>query len=287
MSLRNWNIAIPSSFTSNLTSLMQRTNAVALVARAAAIFRVKNIYVYRDPLTSDPEALRQVIKLLKYMNTPPYLRKTAFSIDKDLSYAGILPPLKTPLHRDWESIKTLELPQVRLGLVKGKYFGKYIIDVGLDKYVVVKEKYSADKIVPVLLEKVKGKYIWGKVLNEDFLDEMNIYPGYKVVRIKTQIISFLRKWDGLKISTSRKGISISEAYKKLKNDIIKSSNIMILYGSFGYGLDSIFEYYNEKTENICNYNINIVAGQGVATIRIEEAVLISLATLRFLEDLEN
>lgn len=284
MNLRNWSIAIPSSFTSNLTSLIQRTNAVALIARAAAVFRVKNIYVYRDPLTTDPEVLRQVIKLLRYMNTPPYLRKTAFSIDKDLSYVGILPPLKTPLHRDWEAIKALKLPQVRLGLVKGRYFGKYIVDIGLDKYVVVKGKCSTGKIIPVLLEKVKGKYIWGRVLNEDVLDEMSIYPGYKVVRVKTQLINFLKKWDGLKISTSRKGSQISKIYKELKNDIIKSKNILILYGSFGYGLNSIFNYYNEVIENICNYNINLIADQGVATVRVEEAVLISLSILRFLED---
>ncbi len=285
MSLRNWSIAIPSSFTSNLTSLIQRVNAVALVARAVAIFKVKNIYIYRDPLTTDPEALRQVIKLLKYINTPPYLRKTVFSIDKDLSYVGILPPLKTPLHKEWEAIKNLELPQIRLGLVKGKYFGKYIVDVGLDKYVVIKEKHSIGKIIPVQLEKVKGKYIWGRSLDDDMLDEMKIYPGYNVIRVKTKITDFLKKWNGLKISTSRKGVLISKNYRRLRNDIMESNNILILYGTFGYGLDSIFGYYDKKIDDYCDYNINLIEDQGVATVRMEEAVLISLSIFKFIESL--
>lgn len=283
MYYRKWSIAIPSSFTSNLTSLIQRTNAVAMVARAAAIFRIRNIYIYRDPLIQDPEALRQVVKLLRYMNTPPYLRKDVFPLDKDLSYVGILPPLRTPMHMNWEDVKALELPQIRLGLVKGKYFGKYVIDVGLKKYVVVREKCTLNKMIPVMLEKVKGKYIWGRIIDEEDVDGINVYLGYKVVRIKRKIPDFIRMWNGLKIATSRKGVFIGDAYKKLRNNIDKSDDVLIIFGSFEYGLDRIFDYYNEKIDDLFDYNINIVANQGVVTIRVEEAVLISLSLLRFIE----
>ncbi len=282
---REWSIGIPSSFTANLTSLIQRTNAAALIARAAAAFRVKNIYIYRDPLTTDPEVLRQLIKLLRYINTPPYLRKDIFPLDRDLSYAGILPPLKTPLHREWISIKELELPQVRLGLVKGKYFGKYVVDVGLDKYLVVREDVQPGMIIPVQLDKVKGKYIWGRVLEEDELNERGIYPGYKVIRVKNRLPEFLKRFNGLVIGTSRKGDLITDIYREVGEAISKSNKVLILFGSFEYGIDKILEYYKLSPRNMCDFYLNMVMDQGVATIRVEEAVLISLSILRFIENI--
>ena len=282
---REWSIAIPSSFTVNLTSLVQRTIAVALVARAAAIFRVKTIYIYRDPITIDPEILKQVIKIFRYINTPPYLRKDIFPIDKDLSYAGILPPLKTPLHKEWVAIKNLSLPEIRLGLVKGRYFGKYVVDVGLDKYLVVRDDVKIGEVVPVLLEKVKGRYIWGRVLDADELDRLGIYPGFKVVRVRNKLPNFLRKFNGLVVGTSRKGDLITEVYGRVRDDILRTEKVLVLFGSFEYGLDKIFEYYGFSPNNLCDYYINLVKDQGVATIRIEEAVVIALSILRFLENI--
>ncbi len=280
-----WSIGIPSSFTANLTSIIQRTTAAALVARAAAIFRVKTIYIYRDPITTDPEVLRQLIKLLRYINTPPYLRKDIFPLDRDLSYAGILPPLKTPLHKEWVAVKNLQLPDVRLGLVKGKYFGKYIVDVGLDKYLVVRGEVNVGSIVPVELEKVKGKYIWGRVLEDDELDERGIYPGYKVIRVKNRLPEFLRRFGGLVIGTSRKGDLVTEKYESLRHDLSKADKVLILFGSFEYGLDRILEYYDMTPEDVCSYYINLAPDQGVSTIRMEEAVLIALSILRFIENM--
>lgn len=222
---------------------------------------------------------------MRYINTPPYLRKDIFPLDRDLSYAGILPPLKTPLHKEWIAVKDLQLPEVRLGLVKGKYFGKYIVDVGLDKYLVVREEVNIGSIVPVELEKVKGKYIWGRVLEEEELDERGIYPGYKVIRVKNKLPEFLRRFSGLVIGTSRKGDLVTEKYESLRHDLNKADKVLILFGSFEYGLDRILEYYDMAPEDVCNYYINLAPDQGVSTIRMEEAVLIALSIFRFIENM--
>jgi hypothetical protein len=278
-----YNICIPSSFTANLTSLIQRTEAVSHLARASAIFRVKNIYIYKDPLTIDPEVTRQVIKLLRYINVPPYLRRDIFPIDRDLSYAGITPPLKTDLHKEWIAVKNLSLPDIRLGLVRERHFDRYIVDVGLDKFVVIKEKVPLGKIVPVELEKVKGKYIWGKVIDIDELYYRGIYPGYNVVRIKRSLIDFLRNYEGLIIGTSKYGKEVWDIYKNIKKDMEEKRRILILFGSYGYGLDKIFEYYGVNSYDLCDYYINVVYKQGVETIRVEEATYIVLGILRFIE----
>lgn len=284
---RKWIIGLPSSFTSNLTSLIQRSYETALIARAASIFGIDTILFYEDPLSKETkDSLRQVIKILRYLNTPPYLRKDLFQLDRDLSYVGILPPLKTPLHKEKERLSELTLPQVRLGLVKREYFGKHIVDVGLDKEVAIKEDGVREgSVIPVLLEKITNTYIWGKRLSYEEVIDMGIYPGYNIVKIKGSVVDYLRKFKGLKIATSRKGILITKVFDELLDRIKKADEILVLFGSHSYGLYEIFNAYNTRPEDCCDYSLNVIPKQHVETVRTEEAVFISLAILKLIEHL--
>jgi len=105
------------------------------LARAAGIFGVDNIFVYHDPIYHDPEVEKQVIKILRYLAAPPYLKKSIFKRDRDLAYVGMLPPLTLDSHKKWVAIKDLEYPEYRIGYVLGRKAGRYIVDVGLDKPV--------------------------------------------------------------------------------------------------------------------------------------------------------
>ena len=92
-------IAIPASIISDTPHLREKTAKVGLIGRAAAIFRVDEIVVYRDnPKEKQTADLDLIATLLSYMETPQYLRKRLFKIEPQLQYAGILPPLRTPHH---------------------------------------------------------------------------------------------------------------------------------------------------------------------------------------------
>ena len=287
---RVWEIAIPSSFTANLSSLVQRTMITGFLARALAIFGIDTIYIYRDPIIKDMNAEKQFIKILKYMVVPQYLKKDLFPIDRDLSHVGLLPPLRIQLHKEWEAIKNLNLPDVRIGLVIDYKMGRSIIDVGLDKYVAVKGRLGKGNLVIVRLDKVCGKYIKGEVLNKDELKECDVYPGYRVIRLKIKLTDFLKRYDGLIISTSRLGVPIEEIIDEFISELRKSNRVLILFGSFKYGLNEIFKYYNDDVLNYAKFNINLVKNQKVETIRVEEAVYIALSIFKFIEryvELEN
>ncbi|MEM0313394.1 MAG: RNA methyltransferase, partial [Candidatus Bathyarchaeia archaeon] len=73
---KNISIAIPASVVSDTPHLREKTSKVGLIGRAAAIFGVDEIIIYRD----DPEAnqgrdINLIAALLSYMETPQYLKK--------------------------------------------------------------------------------------------------------------------------------------------------------------------------------------------------------------------
>jgi len=278
-------IAIPSSYTLNLSSLTQRTFVLSFLARSAGIFGVRNIYVYHDPINYLPEVEKQIIKILRYLSIPPYLKKLLFKIDRDLAYVGMAPPLTLVSHKKWIAIKDLKYPEYRIGYLIGKRSGRYLIDVGLDKPVAIKEKPKR-KVVVVEINKSTSKYLIGRLLNEDEYKELDFYPGYNVKRLKTSIITFLKKYKGCKVCLSKYGEYIGKKLKHLRYSIAKHDKILLILGSYGYGLYEIFQYYNIEPEKVCDYIINLVYDQKVETIRVEEAALIGLAIFDLIRSTE-
>jgi predicted SPOUT superfamily RNA methylase MTH1 len=87
-------IAVPSSMVSEIGHLREKTIVLGQLGRAAGIYRVDEIIIYRDKV--DESILMKYI--LGYLETPQYLRKHLFDHREELKYAGMLPPLRTPHH---------------------------------------------------------------------------------------------------------------------------------------------------------------------------------------------
>jgi hypothetical protein len=247
------------------------------VARAAAIFGVENIYVYPDPLVRDQDSRRIVPKILRYMNMAPYLRRRYFRLDRDLEYVGLLPPLRTPLHMEKVPISKLNLPEYREGIVLDSRRNRSIIDVGLDKEVVVNEKLQKGKRVFVEINKVSASYLHGRVVEKE---EVPLYTGYRVINVKTRLPRLLDDYDGKLIFTSRKGRPIDKYSEELKKEL--DDRVGMVFGGPSYGLFEILDYYGLSPYNYSDMVINFVPEQNVATIRMEEAVIISLSILNYL-----
>src|SRR5216117_239189 len=94
-------VALPASLTLDVPHLREKTARLGFVSRALATFRVEEAIIYRDRVGAeiDREA-RLIEKMLRYIETPQYLRRLVFKMDPDLQYAGTLPPLRTPNHPD-------------------------------------------------------------------------------------------------------------------------------------------------------------------------------------------
>ena len=94
-------VFIPNSFLAETKDLKLKTSKVGLIGRALALFEVDEVVVYKDLSIPDSEQTEDgdfIAEILKYMDTPQYLRKKAIPIKPELRHVGILPPLRVPHH---------------------------------------------------------------------------------------------------------------------------------------------------------------------------------------------
>lgn len=125
-------VAIPGSIILNAQSPELQSRLAGQLARSCAIFNVDEIVVFNeddqatpvgkpqssdlsngndingagsgDHETFDPNAF--LARILQYVETPQYLRKSLFPMHRDLRMAGILAPLDCPHHLRYEEEST-------------------------------------------------------------------------------------------------------------------------------------------------------------------------------------
>ena len=280
-----FSIAIPASLVSDTPHLREKTTKIGMVGRAAAIFRVEEIIIYRDKTDIDQSKDERFIqKILLYMETPQYLRKKLFKIEPDLRYVGILPPLRTPHHPIEGKTKKLRKGEFREGIVtKTTKRGTYAY-IGVEKQVFIpKLKIPKGKRVTVKIVRVNGK-IEAKLVKRE---EINVYWGYTVKTANFSLKRLVkgRDWD-LKIATSKYGTLITKVIPQLAEKWNEAKNKLVIFGSPTEGLYEIAEREGINLDENVDFVINTIPDQGTETVRTEEAIYASLATLNILNKLE-
>ena len=274
-------VAIPASTTADIPHLREKTLKIGFIGRALAIFRVEEILIYEDKDKDENIKYNQKLigEILNYMATPQYLRKSVFKISPNLRYAGILPPLRTPNHPLKKSLSSVLNGEIRKGLVVKSFREDSLIDIGLDKPIQVRGKFKPGTVLNVKLFKVDDK-VRGEVIPPD---EIQVYWGFKVkVPSKTldEIIGS-EKFD-LKIATSRYGEQLSSIANMIVNRWIKSKKVLLAFGSPVEGLREIVKRRGFKLEELFDFTVNTISNQGVETVRVEEALISTLAVFNYL-----
>jgi len=89
-------VAIPTSSLQDESLKIDKTRKISVLARACAIFQIDTIYVYQEGNNGSDGSFISMI--LKYLETPQFLRRRLFQKVNDLKFAGVLQPLKIPSH---------------------------------------------------------------------------------------------------------------------------------------------------------------------------------------------
>ncbi|VDO20307.1 unnamed protein product [Brugia timori] len=303
-------IALPGSILNNAQSPELRTYLAGQIARSAAVFCIDEIVVYDEtarmksqqredycngqwypdlPVHSgNVECNFHLAKILEFMDCPQYLRKTLFPLQKTLKYAGILNPLDCPHHL---RASDLSVPY-REGVVLDKPIkaGRGpICNVGLYKEPRKDEAISefcpvfglGSFNVPLKTAGIrKRKRYHGCLVNsKQIKQEAGLYWGYKV-RLALSLYDALNaeEYDVI-IGTSERGKPVS----KFEMSFSGKNRILIVFGGLE-GLETAVEAdknINCSTpEELFEHYLNVVPGQGSRIIRTEEAIPITLATLR-------
>ncbi|WP_048058327.1 putative RNA uridine N3 methyltransferase [Pyrococcus yayanosii] len=253
-----WHVFIPDSLLEETHDPKLRAYKVGQIARAAAIFGVEHIWIYR----AGGRDGRFIKTLLEYAETPQYLRKRLFPLMPELRYAGVMPPLQIPSHKPKESPR---IGEIREGFAyrKGK---KLFADIGLDRPALVKgvaqEGRGTFKVIsvkPLRVVPTKPEGYW----------------GYKVHLTRMTLAKTLKKANlDVVIATSRKGVDVRRA------DVTLEGDVGIVFGSPRRGVMEILREFNEDYE--FDVILNTIPGQKTKTVRTEEAVLATLAVLNLM-----
>jgi len=269
-------IAIPASVVSDTPHLREKTSKLGLIGRAAAIFRVDEIVVFPDTLSSSQETEMDVIStILSYLETPQYLRKSLFKLSPALQYAGILPPLRTPHHPLNRRMKELEVGEFREAVTLSTTGKQTLMDIGVEKPAILRCRVSGfGKRVTVKVTKV-GKAVEVELANRD---EAPSYWGYTVTVEKRPLGSFLKKRDfDLTVATSRYGSPFGDLAEAISKRWKEANSVLVAFGAPSQGLGDIAERERHRLVDLVDFVVNTVPKQGTETIRTEEALIASLA----------
>jgi predicted SPOUT superfamily RNA methylase MTH1 len=270
----NLSITIPDSSLSDEQTKRDKSIKIAQFARACSIFRVKRIYIYHDSLShfekDDPHLLKTI---LRYLDTPQYLRKILFPMMHQLQYAGILHPIKAPHHRVVDDIKRIKAGDIRTGVVV-KVKGQLFVEVGLGSLVPFMGDGFEGKKVNVRFTESYPNLKGVQAIEEDIFD----YWGYEVKEVPSisKLLTSVEKTDI--IITSRKGRHFKNIEAQLAEHAKSVQNILVAFGSPKYGLHEILAKEGASIKPY-QYVVNMFPNQGTETVRLEEAVLGGLAIL--------
>ena len=275
-------VAIPASFVSDVPHLREKTFRIGLVGRAVSIFRVDEVIVFTDmPKTDQSRDINLISTILAYMETPQYLRKRLFKIQSELQYAGVLPPLRTLHHPLANRTADLKIGEFREGAVIGYSKEDTLVDVGVEQPALVAgAKLQTNTRVTVKITGL-GKQPKAILANHK---EIKTYWGYRVTVSQVPFGQMVKKklFD-LVVATSRRGKPIDAIMDELVKSWKQSHKILLAFGASTQGLFEIAMHERLKLEDLANFIVNTIPDQGTETVRTEEAVYASLATLNTLE----
>ncbi|KAL8208825.1 hypothetical protein R6Q57_008237 [Mikania cordata] len=198
-------IALPGSIIDNTQSFELATRLAGQIARAATIFRIDEVVIFdnqseslndsdvatKDTSDENESCAAFLIRILKYLETPQYLRKTLFQKHNSLRFVGLLPPLDAPHH-----LRKHEWAPYREGVTlvqQAPTSASTLVDVGLTKNVVIDQALEPGTRVTVAMgtDRRLDDQPRPIVSSSTPREEAGMYWGYKV-RYAANISSALK-----------------------------------------------------------------------------------------------
>ncbi|XP_021830132.1 putative methyltransferase C9orf114 [Prunus avium] len=283
-------VAVPGSIIHNAQSLELATRLAGQIARAMTIFRIDEVVIFdnKSESGSPPEANSDedesgaafLVRILRYLETPQYLRKALFPKHISLRFVGMLPPLDAPHHlrkHEWGPFREGVTLKERSPNPAGT-----LVDVGLSKNVIVDQVLEPGTRVTVAMganRNLDADISHQVVSSSKPREEAGTYWGYKV-RYASNITSVRNEcpykggYDH-SIGTSEHGQIINSSDLTIPT----FRHLLIAFGGLAGLEESIEEDNNLKAKNVrevFDLYLNTCPHQGSRTIRTEEAIFISL-----------
>ena len=260
-------VAIPQSALSDESLKIDKTRKISVLARACAIFKIDTIYVYQEGNSKSEGAL--MVMILKYLETPQFLRRRLFPKINDLKFAGVLQPLKIPSHVTPVNAKKIKSRDIREGLVVSVR-GKKFADVGINQLLRYYGDAPTGKRITVQFKEGYPRLS----IKEIGREEIPQYWGYSV-KERANLFSLLSEWKGNIILTSRKGKTVTN--EQLSKYTKSKEPTLVVFGSPEKGIHEIIGGRMNRVQNA--KSLNFFPNQATQTVRLEEALMGTLAII--------
>jgi methyltransferase len=266
-------IAIPDSSLSDEQTKRDKTIKICQFARACSMFRVKKIFIYHDKTTNTSTEDFSLLKtVLRYLDTPQYLRKLLYPLSDKLEYAGLLHPINAPHHRKLERIRDVKFGDVRVGVIL-MVRGKLHVNIGLSSLVSFEGSGFHGKKVNVKIVSTHPSLKGKEATDYDIKDN---YWGYEVQETYS-LNKLLESTSNTQIIiTSKNGGYVKDNEAKILARLKSFRNLLIVFGTPKKGVDEMLAAEGRRIEAY-EFVLNMFPFQGTKTIRLEEAILGSLA----------
>ncbi|MHC1624796.1 MAG: putative RNA uridine N3 methyltransferase [Methermicoccaceae archaeon] len=264
---RKLTILIPSSLLEEVGDLRVKTYKIGQLARTMSVFQADKMAIYRD---GEVDESRLIDLVLRYAETPQYLRRHLFPRKRELKYAGVLQPLRTPHH----PLRSAGVGEYRVGvLIKVEPDGSAWVELGLERPALlrnpegVKEGERINVRVfsktPLVVERVQR-------------DEVPVYWGYqtKVVQSLDRELQELKEMGTYLIGTSRMGVDVTLSLLDSIRKDMGDKDVAIAFGSPRKGLNKMVQRMS-----VFDVVLNTIPNQGSETVRTEEALFATLALI--------
>ena len=221
-------LLIPSSYTEESPDPRIKTYKVGQIARAAAIFRIDEIVIYR---TKGPDDTRFISTVLRYAETPQYLRKALFPVQDALRFAGVIPPLRIPSHTVSHEAEYREGIVTSVGSDRSAR-----VDVGIDSPLPIENPPRALKKGERISVRICSRSKNASIVNKK---DIPLYWGYEV-RTAKSLHDALMEIDGLRIATSVKGQPLDvKLLSEIGESVKLRDKVSVAFGSPSKGVDAI------------------------------------------------
>ena len=265
-------VAIPDTSLSDCSDLREKTSKLGLMGRAFAVFRVEEVLVYETGKLEDKDKRDAglIVKILRFMDVPQYLRKRVFSKSPSLKYAGLLPPLRTQSHPLKADEANLE-GSLRWGVQT--YPGK--VDIGLDKSVSFKTPISERE--PTLFRLTQT----GPRLELEMVDrtDTEVYWGFETIRAG-RLSTILEEYaDSTRVGFSRRAPAFNQVEQELGATVANTGSVLAVFGDPARGILDIYAEERNLIKKMVDFWVNTIKDQGTETVRLEEALFTSLSLL--------
>ncbi len=267
-------VAIPDTSLVDCPNLREKTAKVGQIARALAIFRAESVFIYKTGqlAASKKRDVDLLDKLLRYLDTPQYLRRRAFPKSPSLQFAGTLPPLRTLSHPLESSVSNLTEGTIRWGIQVRPNF----IDMGLESFVEYHKTVSEREPTLFRIRSTNPQIELEPIKRSD----VGVYWGFEVNRV-TSLLELLKQSKRFtRIGFSRNAPYFNKIEDDLRLTISNTHSVLAVFGSPTHG---ILDIYADTEKEDVKYNvdfwINTIPDQGTETVRLEEALFICLGLL--------